>query len=169
MPIVEADIKYRLSGGAANADVNASLGGAKSSVEVVDATLHNLFDIVAGDEAAVGDIEYRCIYIHNGHGSLSLQGAKVWIETNTPSTDSAFAIALAGEGLNGTAETIVNENTAPSGESFSAPADKASGLSLGNVPFGQHYAIWLRRTVTAAAAAFASDGATIRVEGDTAA
>lgn len=167
MPIVEGDIEYRLSGGAANSDVNASLGGAKSSVELVDATLHNLFDLVSGDEGDAGDIEYRCIYVHNGHGSLSLQNAVVWIETNTPSGDTAFAIALGGEGLNGTAETVVNENTAPSGESFTAPSSKVTGLSLGTIPFGQHYPIWFRRTVTAGAAAYASDGATIRVEGDT--
>ena len=169
MPIVEADIKYRLSGGAANSDVNASLGGAKSSVEVVDATLHNLFDLVSGDEADPGDTEYRCIYVHNGHGSLSLQSAVVWIETNTPSTDTALAIALAGEGLNATAETVANEGTAPSGESFTSPTSKGTGLSLGTIPAGQHYAIWMRRTVGAAAGAYASDGATIRVEGDTAA
>lgn len=169
MPIVTGDVEYRLSGGAANADVNAALGGAKSSVELVDATLHNLFDLVTGSESAAGDIEYRCIYVHNAHGSLSLQDAFVWISSNTPSGDTAFAIALAGEGLNGTAEVIGNENTAPSGESFSAPATKGAGLSLGTIPFGQHYAIWLRRTVTAGAAAYASDGATIRVEGDTAA
>ena len=54
MPIVAGDIDFRLSGGAANSDVNASLGGAKSSTELVDATLHNLFDQVSGDEAQAG-------------------------------------------------------------------------------------------------------------------
>jgi hypothetical protein len=169
MPIVSTDIKYRLSGGAANSDVNASLGGAKSSVEVVTATLHNLFDQVSGDESLAGDIEYRCIYVHNGHGSLSLQNAVVWIDTNTPSTDTTVAIALAGEGLNGTAETVANENTAPAGESFTSPATKGAGLSLGTIPAGQHYAIWIRRTVTAGAAAFNTDSVIVKVEGDTAA
>ena len=45
MAIVASDIKIRLSGGGANSDVNASLGGAKSSVEVTDNSLHNLFDL----------------------------------------------------------------------------------------------------------------------------
>jgi hypothetical protein len=169
MPIIASDLEFRLSGGAANSDVNASLGGAMSSVEVVDATLHNLFDQVSGDEADAGDIEYRCIYLQNAHGSLTLQNAKLWIDTQTPSPDTAFAIALAGEGLNATAETVANENTAPSGETFSAPADKASGLSLGNIPAGQRYGIWVRRTVTAGAAAYNSDSAILAVEGDTAA
>lgn len=169
MPIVSGDIDFRLSGGAANSDPNAALGGAKSSVEIVAATLHNLFDQVSGDESAAGDIEYRCFYVHNSHGSLSLQNAVVWISSNTSSGDTTAAIALAGEGLNATAETVANENTAPAGESFTSPSTKGTGLSLGTIPAGQHYAIWVRRTVSAAAAAFNSDTMTIRVEGDTAA
>lgn len=169
MPIVTGDIDFRLSGGAANSDPNAALGGAKSSVEIVAATLHNLFDQVSGDESVAGDIEYRCFYIHNSHATLSLLSAFIWISSNTPSADTTVAIALAGEGLNATAETVANENTAPAGESFTSPASKAAGLSLGTIPAGQHYAIWVRRTVTAGAAAFDSDTVTIRVEGDTAA
>jgi hypothetical protein len=169
MPISASDIQFRLSGGAANSDVNASLGGAKSSVQIVDATLHNLFDIVGGQESLDGDIEYRCVYIHNAHGSLSLQNAKVWIETNTPSADTTVAIALAGEGLNGTAETIANENTAPIGESFSSPSSFGAGLSLGTIPTVQHYALWIRRTVTAGAAAFNTDSVVLKVQGETAA
>lgn len=169
MAITATDIQFRLSGGAANSDVNASLGGAKSSTQITTATLHNLFDQVSGDESAAGDIEYRCIYIHNAHATLSLQNAFVWISTNTPSTDTVVAIALAGEGINGTAETVANENTAPVGESFSSPANKAAGLSLGTIPAGQHYAIWIRRTVTAGATAFNTDSVILTVEGDTAA
>lgn len=169
MPISPGDIDFRLSGGGANADPNAALGGAKSSVEIVAATLHNLFDQVSGDESDAGDVEYRCFYIHNSHGSLTLQDAVIWIQTNTPSTDSVIAIALAGEGLNATAETIANESTAPTGESFTSPTNKAGGLSLGDIPPGEHYAVWVRRTISAAAAAYDSDSVLIRVEGDTAA
>jgi hypothetical protein len=164
MPIVAGDIHYRLSGGAANSDHSLSLGGAKSSVQVTPASL---FDDVSGAESAAGDIEYRCVYVHNAHATLALQNAVVWIQTNTPSASTTIDIALAGEGLNGTAETVANENTAPVGESFSAAANKGAGLNLGNIPAGQHYAVWIRRTVTAAAAA-AADSFTIRVEGDTA-
>ena len=167
MPIVAGDIKMYLSGGAANADPNAALGGAISSTEVTDNSLHNLFDKVLGSEALAGDIEYRCAYIKNTHGSLTLELAKVWIDTNTPSGDSAVAIALGGEGVNGTAETIVNENTAPSGESFTAPASYAAGLSLGDLAFGEYYPIWVRRTVTAAAAAYNSDSVVLGIQGDT--
>jgi hypothetical protein len=168
MPITATDIQFRLSGGASNSDVNASLGGAKSSTQVTTASLHNLFDQVSGAESAAGDIEYRCIYFHNAHGSLSLQNARAYISSNTPATDTTLDIAAAGEGINGTAETIANENTAPAGETFSAPANYAAGIVLGTIPAGQHHAIWIRRTVTAGAAARNLDNATIVVEGETA-
>ncbi len=162
MPIASSDIQYRLSGGAANSNPAASLGGAKSST----AAGATIFDDVSAAESAAGDTEYRCIYVHNNHGSLTLQNAVIWIQTNTPSGDTTVAIALGGEGLNGTAETVANENTAPAGESFSSPASKGAGLSLGNIPAGQHYPVWVRRTVNAGAAA-AADSFTLRVEGDT--
>ena len=164
MPILNTDIQFRLSGGASNADQNASLGGAKSSNSASSA----IFDDVVSADSAAGDTEYRCIYVHNNHGSLTLQSAKIWIQANTPSGTTSIAIALGGEGLNGTAETVGNENTAPTGETFSEPANEGAGLSLGNIPFGQHYPVWVRRTVDAGTAA-AADSFTLRVKGDTAA
>jgi hypothetical protein len=169
MPIVAGDIKIRLSGGSGNTDPNASLGGVKSSTEVTDASLHNLFDVVSSGESSSGDTEYRCIYVHNGHATLTLQSAKVWIQSQTSSGDTSMEIALAGEGLNATAETIANESTAPAGETFSAPSTEGAGLTLGNIPAGQHYAVWVKRIVNAAAAAFNTDTAILRVKGDTAA
>lgn len=169
MPIVAADIQIRLSGGAANTDVNASLGGAKSSTQVTDASLHNLFDVVSGAESLAGDTEYRCVYVHNAHGTLSLQNARIFIQTNTPSADTTIAIAAAGEGVNGTAESVANENTAPVGETFTAPTDYAGGISIGTIPAGQHHAVWIRRTVTAGAAAYNTDNVVLRVQGETAA
>lgn len=168
MPIVEADIKYFLSGGAGNADPNASLGGVISSTEVSATALNNIFDDVSGGESSAGDTEYRGIYVKNNHGSLSLQGAKLWLESEVGS-GAAIAIALAGEGVNATMETIATEQNAPVGESFTSPTTKATGLSLGTIPAGQKYGIWIRRTVPASTPAQTADGVTPRVEGDTAA
>lgn len=169
MPIVASDIQFRLSGGAANSDVNAALGGAKSSVQVTSAALHNLFDQVSGAESLSGDTEYRCIYVHNGHATLSLQNAVVWISANTPSGDTSMEVAVGTAAVNGTEQTIANENTAPSGTTFSAPASQGAGLSLGTIPAGQHKTIWLKRIVGASAAAYNTDSATISVAGETAA
>lgn len=162
MPISNTDIKTRLSGGAANSDANASLGGAKSSTDAPAGLLDN----VSSAEAAAGDVEYRCVYVHNNHGSLTLTDAKIWIQANTPSSDTDIAIGLGTSAINGTEQTVANESTAPSGVTFSSPANEGAALALGSIPAGQHKAVWIRRTVTAGAAV-ASDSATLRVKGDT--
>ena len=162
MPIVSSDIKYKLSGGAANADPLLSIGGAISSVDAGS----SIFDDVASAEAAAGDTEYRCIYVKNTHATLTYLSAKIWIQTQTPSADTDVAIALGGEGLNGTAETVANENTAPVGESFTSPSSFAGGLTIGDLAPGAYYPVWVRRTVNAGAAVYA-DSFTLRVQCDT--
>lgn len=166
MPIISTDIQYRLSGGAGNTDVNASLGGVKSSTSV-GTGLHNLFDVVSSAEASSGDTEYRCVYVHNNHGTLTMQSAKIWIVTNTPSTDTSIEIALGSSAVNGTEQTIADETTAPTGVTFSAPASEGAALSIGDIPAGQHKAVWIKRIVNAGAAAYNDDQATIRVKCDT--
>jgi hypothetical protein len=124
---------------------------------------------VSSGEAAAGDVEYRCLYIHNNHGSLTLQNAVIWIQTNTPSTDTDVAVGAGTSAVNGVEQTVGNENSAPSGVSFSSPSNYATGISLGNIPAGQHKAVWVRRTVQAAAQAYNNDTFTLRVQGDTSA
>lgn len=167
MPIVSADIHQRLSGGALNSDPHASLGGIKSSTQIVDNTFENLFRNVPGDESAVGSTKYRGVYVHNDHGTLTLKSTKIWFEAQTSSPDTSVEMALAGEGLNATMETIADEDTAPVGEVFSAPANKAAGLLMGDIPPGQHFGWWCKRIVNIGAAAFAADTFVVKVEGDT--
>lgn len=169
MAITASDLQFRLSGGGSNTDVNAALGGAKSSTQVTSASLHNLFDQVSGAESAAGDTEYRCIYLHNAHGSLTLQNAAVYISSNTPSGDTSVEIGVGTSSINGTEQTVANENTAPSGVTFSAPSTFGAALSLGSIPAGQHKAIWIKRIVNAGAAAYNTDAVTIAVQGETAA
>ena len=161
MAIVSTDIQYRLSGGASNSDPALSRGGVKSSTAA-----SNYFDDVSSAEASAGDVEYRCIYIHNAHATLTLIGAKVFIQTNTPSSDTDVAIGLGSSAINGTEQTVADESTAPTGVTFSAPTTFAGGLTIGDLAAGAHKAVWVRRTVNAAAAA-ASDSFTLRVQGDT--
>lgn len=180
MPIVTNDIKLKLSiktGTAGNQsaqpDPNASLGKYISTTEITDATLNNLFDDVSGDENAASEAEYRCIFCHNAHGSLALQTPKVWLASEVAgganaaiAIDGVAASAIGSAGAQ--ADEVANENTAPSGEAFSAPTTKAAGLDLGDLPNGQCRAIWVRRTATNSAA-LNNDGVTVRCEGDTAA
>lgn len=169
MAILAAEILLRLSGGAANADVDASLGGVKSSEEVVDASLHNLFDQVSGAEAEVGDVEYRCVYVHNGNATLTLENAICWINTNTPAAGSNIDIGVGTAAMNATEQTIVDESTAPTGVTFSAAANEGAAIALGNIPAGQGRSIWIRRTITASATAYNNDSVSLTIKGETAA
>lgn len=167
MAILATDLTTRLSGGAANADPNASLGGAMSSVAFADNVANNLFDDVSGAEASAGDIEYRCFYIRNGHATLSWLAPKVWLSSLTSSADTEFDIGLATEGLSAAAAAIANENTAPAGVTFSRPTTKGAGLSLPDIPAGGYHGIWIRRTVNASAAP-ANDSGAFTIEGESA-
>ena len=169
MPIASGDLIERLSGGAGNSDPNASLGGVKSTTAVTDNTTHNLWDVVSSTESNDGDTEYRCIYLHNNHGSLTLQNAKVWIATNTGSSSTAVRIAAGTSAVNGTEQTIANEYTEPSGVSWSTAANEGAAVSLGSIPFGQHKAIWIERVVDPAASAANDDSYQLTYAGDTAA
>ena len=166
MPIANTDIKYRLSGGASNAVPAASLGGVKSTS--TDAST-DLFDDVSSGEASSGDTEYRCIYVHNNHGTLTMESTKIWIQSNTPSTDTTITIGLGTSAVNATEQTVATESDAPSGVSFSAPSSEGTALSIGNIPAGQHKAVWIKRVVNSSAAAYNNDGFTHRVKCDTAA
>jgi hypothetical protein len=164
------EIKQRLTGGAANAIPAASLGGVISSVDIVDNTDNNVFADVLGDEGAAGSTKYRCRGVVNTHATLSLLSPKIWIVSNTPSTDDVIAIGLGTATFGtGTEQTIANEDTAPSGVSFSSPTSKATGLSTADLPATQHFYIWERRIVTGPASAYNGNAYTIKVEGDSSA
>jgi hypothetical protein len=164
MAVLSSEIKFYLSGGSGNTNPAASLGGAISTTEVTASTL---WDNVSSAEASAGDIEYRCVYVKNTNGTDSLLTAAAWVSSNTPSTSTTLDIGIGTAATSGTEQTVANESTAPSGVSFSAPSTNGAGLSIGDLTAGQHKAIWLRRTVTAGAAAYNNDGATINVGGDT--
>lgn len=165
MAILATDIVFRLSGGGANTDPNLALGGAKSSTDAAATIL----DDVNATESSSGDTEYRCIYVHNNHGSLTLTGAKIWILANTASTSTDISIGLGTSALGGTESAIADENTAPAGVTFTNTAvTSTTALALGNIPAGSHKAVWIRRVVNASAPA-SNDTFTLRVQGDTAA
>lgn len=171
MAIASSDIEYRLSGGASNTDPAAALGGAMSTVAggiITSGSANNLWDDVSSSEAATGDTEYRGFYVKNKHGSLTWENVVVWIDSLTSSGDTEFDIALADEAVGVAMETIADESTAPSGPSFTRPTSKGAGLAIGNIAAGSYKGIWIKRTVTAGAAA-ANDSGSIRCEGDTAA
>jgi hypothetical protein len=178
MAITATDILFKFSVVAAAGDTTAgtaatSLGDQISTTQITDATLHNLFDVVSGDENAASEAEYRCIFVHNNHGSLTWENVVVWLSAEVAGgAVAAISLDTGGVTVKGLgsaqAKTIVDENTAPASQTFSAPTTKAAGLVIGNIPAGSVAGIWVRRTA-ANTAALNADGVTIRAEGDTAA
>ena len=168
MAIVASDIVFKLSGGAANSDPNASLGGARSSV-TMGTGIGNLFDNVSGAESTSGDTEYRCFYVLNTHATLTMQSAVIFILSNTPSTSSAVRIAVGTSAVNGTEQTVADESTVPSGVTWSTAANAGASLALGDIPAGQHRAVWVERVISVGAAAYNDDQCTLQVNCDTAA
>lgn len=161
MPIISADIQYRLSGGAANADPNLSLGGIISATAVPA----GLFDTIIGAESTAGDVEYRCIYVRNNDASRTYQSAVLFVQANTASADTQIAVGVGSSAVNVAEQTVANESTAPTGVTFSEPATLGTGIALGSIPAGQFRAVWLRRTINVAAAA-SNDTYNLRTTGD---
>lgn len=179
MPISAADILFKFSvrtGTAGNQNVgtpDGSLGRYISTTQITDATLHNLFDVVSGDENALSDVEYRCVFVHNAHATLTWLGVVVWQSAEVAgganaaiSVDTTVASPIGQVAAQ--AKEVVDENTAPAAQIFAAPTTKATGLAIGDLLAGQCRAIWVRRSATNSAA-LNNDGLTIRIEGDTSA
>lgn len=157
----------------AQADPNAWLGKYISTT-VFATGLNGLFDDVSGAENAASTVDYRCVFVKNNHGSLTLTGAKVYMSAEVASGASvAIAVDNIGPVAKGSssaqAALIASETSAPSGVgSFSSPTTLGAGLALGDIPAGQVRAVWVRRTA-ANSAALDADGFTLAVGGDTAA
>ena len=101
MAILTTDVDTYGSGGTGETDPNLWLGGVRSNTELSPTVVEeNLFTDVDGAEASAGSTKYRGIYFRNGHGSLTLQTTTIWFSTQTPSSDTIVAMALAGDGLN---------------------------------------------------------------------
>jgi hypothetical protein len=162
MAASENDLKVYLSGGAANTDPNAALGGAISTTEMPLA----MFDDVSASEATAGDVEHRGGYVMNTHPTLTLTTVTVWIDQDTSSGTTALALALADEAKNVTIETIANEGTAPVGPVFSSPLSMGAGIVLGTLAPGEWRGFWMRWTVNAGTSP-TTDAAQIRVGAET--
>lgn len=112
---------------------------------------NQVFDDISGVEGYNGDTEYRCLYLRNSHGTATYQ-LNVWIAAQPSGADTlaiGFDPAGVGNGsTSGVATTIVDEGTAPSGVTFSAPATENTAL-VTTLPPGQARALWQRRVITA--------------------
>ena len=179
MPITAGDMLYKFSvktgsaGDSVAGNAAGSLGKYISTTELTDAALNNLFDDVSGDDNVALDEEYRCIFIHNNHATLTLAAPVLCLSGET-ANGADISIALDGVGvtpkgqIGAQADEVADEDTPPSGESFTSPGTKGAGLVMPDIPPGQVHAFWVKRTA-ANSPALNNDDVTFTVEGDTAA
>lgn len=156
-----ATLQFHLTGGAANADPNASLGGASSSVQLSGTPMNNLFDDVAPGEATAGDVEYRAVDVKNV-GDAGAVVVKVFMDPETSSADTALDFGLEASPIDSTT-SIADEATAPASVSF-AHYTSGSKLTVPDIAAGSYARLWVRRTVTAGATNTASDSGTLNAE-----
>lgn len=178
MAIVASDIKFKLSvttGSAGNTtaqgSVNASLGKYISTTAITDNTLNNLFSDLTGAQNAASQVDYRCIFVHNSHATLTYIGAVIWISNQVAGgADMAIGIDTTAASALGSSSaqalTIASTTTAPAGVTFSNPTTQGAGLSLGNLAAGTVIAVWVRRTGNNTVPVN-SDGGTLSTAGDT--
>jgi len=172
MPILATDILFFLSIAISGPQTNPndSIGGEISTTQVVDNTLHNVFDKVSGDQALAGDTNYRVLYVKNNHVSITLEDTVGWIQSNT--TNSEIAIAKSNEGVgNGTTTGVVqrpaDELTAPTSITFIQPGNKAAGILFGDIAAQQVHGFHERRIIGAATPGENAATFQIKFEGDT--
>jgi len=169
MAIAASDIKLRISGANASAtDPNGSYGGAMSTVSggiIVTNVLNNDMDDITSAEASSGITIYHNYYYKNEHGSLTYISPKFYIDTQTNSGDTSVAMALVAEAKNVATTRLANETTAPSGITFSTPANYAGGIAIGSLDSGDYRGIWVKYIVGSSASAVL-DAYTLGIQGD---
>lgn len=149
-----ANIVLRMSGGAANTDPNASLGGAMSEaagavISTSNTNLNNLFDNITKSENFSSTTDYRCVFVHND----ILTAGEVFAEPSVYLSGSPLATFEVGvvASKNTSAGTIATETDVPAGITFSAPTSGSplALLSGGDVLDPDDYiAIWIKRTAS---------------------
>jgi hypothetical protein len=148
--------------------------GKYASTTVFATGLNGLFDDISGAENAASTVDYRCLFVLNNHGSLTMYNTVAYLSAEVSGgagiTIAIDNIAASAKGSSSAqAAEITNETTAPSSVgAFSAPTTVGTGLSLGDITAGQVRAVWVKRTA-ANSAALDADGVTLAIGCDTAA
>lgn len=148
-----AELLYKYTGGAANANPDLSLGGDGSSVTLLTTALNNLFDnVLPTDIATAEHISYRAFDILNDGANTALH-VELFL-TDTPNAESIVAVGYDSVGT----QSIANDLTAPIGITFTTPL-VGSRLALPNMAPAATTRIWIRRTVDQGAANINDDTA----------
>ncbi len=142
-----AVVKLYLSGGAANKFPVTSLGGVRSTTEIVAATLNNLFDDTTRVEVINGRTEYRCFYIKNESGGDFMRARFINLAI-PPAAEAEFSFAVNDPG--DTPQLLVTEDKTPVGLTFYRFRDwRVLEVAIGILDDTKETAIWIKRKVLA--------------------
>lgn len=178
--IVGTDLLWKYSvttGSAGNSAASSaanSLGKYVSTTQWTGGTINDLFPDLSGAANAAGQVEYLCVFLHNGNSANTYANPVIYISAEAAggasiaiAVDSTAASALGSA----TAQALTAASSTAPGSSvtslaYSSPTTPGTGLSLGNIPSGQVKAIWVRRTATNSTA-LSNDGVSLTAQGDT--
>lgn len=136
-----SNLFFHYTGGASNADPDASLGGVHSSVVLDTVALNNLFDNVNPPEIESENlVEYRGIDLTND-GDVEAHNVQFYIE-DTPNSESRWDTwyqEVPGE--------ITDESQEPGPGAVWTQPLVGSKLDLDDLAAAGYYRIWVRRTV----------------------
>lgn len=179
MPITNTDVllKYSTQAGSAGntqgSSAAVSLGGRISTTLVSSNSVNNVFDDITGAQNAISQVDYRCLFVHNSHATLTMLNTIAYIAAEVA---GATTIALAADQIAPSpigqtaaqASTIPTDVTAPVGMTFTSPTTPETAVALGNIPAGYCKAIWIKRAA-GNTTAVNSDGFSLQISSDTAA
>ena len=136
MTVLASDISLNLSGGTTNVNPQTSLGGNPSNQPVVG-VVNNIYDNVSPDDAEVGLIDYRCIYLFNNNGSDNFYNVNVF----TLSEVLGGASVRIGTDVRTDIQQITVDGSV-SGGSFELTYTGSSGANPVTVPYASDDAVW---------------------------
>lgn len=156
-----AQLEWRYTGGAANAEPDLSLGGVGSSEPLLEAAANNLFDDVPGTESMAGTTEYRALDLYNA-GDATATDVSLYMSAETSSSDSQLDHGVDATDPIDNTTSIASETVAPANVTF-GHYTSASKLDLPDIPAGSRCRVWFKRVVASGAAGADEDSGTFVV------
>ena len=98
---------------------------------------------VTKEDSFYGKKVYKAIALHNTYSDSVMNGVKVYLKHNT--LDSRIRLGLAQESPGTPLQSIANENTAPTGVSFSYPY-KNNPIVV-DIPVNSYVGLWIENSV----------------------
>ena len=100
------------------------LGGPRSTTEISDNILYNLFPKTTDDEQHTGVIKYRCFYFYNGNTTTYIKNPAVFVVSDTTSSNDFVEVTWGtseiGDGVFGSTDDSIEQTIA---DQFTSPVD----------------------------------------------